>query len=94
MSGLVGAGAFAWLIVSTIFRVANRWRWLCASDRLEIVGVGGFWFVDLGAEGYVYGVGSVLSLAFWLWLGRVTDQLDMAAVERARAGRAMRKGAE
>ena len=30
-----------------------------------------FWAVHLGAEGYIYAVGSVFALVFWLWLATV-----------------------
>jgi hypothetical protein len=50
--------------------------------QLELVGLAGFWTVHLGAEGYVYGVGSLLGLSFWLWLGWLGDVVQAAAAKR------------
>jgi hypothetical protein len=74
MTGLVGAAAFFLLISKPTIGTLRNWRLLGERTQLEIAGVAGFWAVHLGAEGYVYGVGSLLGLTFWLWLGWLGDQ--------------------
>jgi O-antigen ligase len=85
MTGLLGASAFLLLVSSAALHTVKYWWWLEHRQRLEICGLAGFWFVDLAAEGYIYGVGSLLGLTFWLWLGRLLDQLEEAALTATRA---------
>jgi hypothetical protein len=82
MTGVVGASTFLLLITTAAYSTMRRWRLLAERQKLEIASFAGFWAVHLGAEGYIYGVGSLLGLTFWLWLGRLLDQLDEAAPMR------------
>jgi O-antigen ligase len=78
MTGFVGAAAWLAFAASTGHQLLRNWRRLGDRDRLATCGIGGFWLVHLGAEGYVYAVGSLIGVTFWLWLGCLNDQLCMA----------------
>lgn len=82
MTGCVGAAAWLIMLASFARSTVTRWRGLSNRDRLSICGMASFWLVHLGAEGYIYAVGSLIGVAFWLWLGCLNDQL---CVERRRA---------
>jgi O-Antigen ligase len=75
MTGCAGVAACLVFIVSFAWRVLRRWRLLRNRERLQICGLAAFWCVHLGAEGYVYAVGSLLGAAFWLWCGCLNDEL-------------------
>lgn len=75
MTGYIGAAAWLTLIASIIYQVFKRWRRLSDRVRLGICGFASFWLVHLGAEGYIYAVGSLVGVTFWLWLGCLNDQL-------------------
>jgi O-antigen ligase len=79
MTGVFGAWAFLMLVISAGLRTLKVWRRLEERQKSEIACFAGFWAVHLGAEGYIYGVGSLMGLTFWLWLGRLCDQLDAAS---------------
>lgn len=79
MTGVLGASAFGWLVASAVHGAIKLWRRIDERQKTEFACFAGFWLVHLGAEGYVYGVGSLLGLTFWLWMGRLRDQLDAAA---------------
>jgi len=82
MSGGVGAAAFASLVLSLAVGAWRAWPRFSPRERLEAGSLAGFWAVHLGAEGYVYAVGSLMGMTFWLWLGRLGDQVDVARGER------------
>jgi hypothetical protein len=85
MTGYLGAIACALLSASLAMRLAFCWRKLADVIRLEFCGLAGFWAVHLGAEGYIYAVGSILALTFWLWMGCLNDFLNEAEVARQRS---------
>jgi O-antigen ligase len=80
MTGLVGAAAFALIGVTLVQRLYKNWHRLDEHQRLQIAVLGAFWTVHLGAEGYVYAVGSPLALTFWLWTATVNDKLQQVTV--------------
>jgi len=80
MTGCLGAAAFLLLAFSSVRRMWTRWRGLSPRQQFEIGALAGFWSVHLGAEGYIYAVSSLMGLTFWLWLGRLGDQLDAVQV--------------
>jgi len=85
MTGLFGAAAFLSLAASLVFRVMRNWRKLSELQQVECCSVGAFWAVHLGAEGYVYAVGSLMGMVFWLWIGQLNDTLiagSNVAIER------------
>jgi hypothetical protein len=82
MTGLLGAAAFLVVTSKPAIGVVRTWRKLGETNQLEIVGAAGFWAVHLGAEGYVYGVGSLLGLTFWLWLSWLGDVTRPLAARR------------
>jgi hypothetical protein len=82
MTGVVGAAAFLQVVSKPAIGAVRHWRLLGEQIQLELVGLAGFWTVHLGAEGYIYGVGSLLGLAFWLWLGWLADVVQAAAATR------------
>jgi O-antigen ligase len=84
MTGLAGAAAFLLVISKPAIDTVRNWRALGERAQLEVAGLAGFWAVHLGAEGYVYGVGSLLGLTFWLWLGWLGDQIRIAPARGAR----------
>jgi O-antigen ligase len=87
MTGCCGAAAWLVFAASLGWRLFAKWAALAEEQRLAICAMAGFWAVHLGAEGYIYAVGSTMGLMFWLWLGRVHDELyeaRLAAVERAK----------
>lgn len=75
MTGCVGGVALAALLLATAWRVTTRWRAMAERQRVEICSIAAFWIVHLGAEGYIYAVGSLLGVTFWLWMGWLHDQL-------------------
>ncbi len=75
MTGCIGVAASVAFALSFIYRVLRSWHKIASSNRLCIGGLAAFWFVHLGAEGYVYAVGSLLSVTLWLWLGCLNDDL-------------------
>jgi O-antigen ligase len=75
MTGCVGAAAWLVLVASFAIQVVHRWRDLPSRDRLAACGMASFWLVHLGAEGYIYAVGSLVGVTFWLWLGCLNDSL-------------------
>lgn len=78
MTGLFGvAGCVCLPIVAGVRYLRNK-RGMPTRIRTEIASFAGFWFVHLGAEGYVYAVGSLMGLLFWLWVGRLFDLLDVS----------------
>jgi O-antigen ligase len=79
MTGCIGAGAGLLLAASLAFRTFSVWSMLAERQRLHICGFAGFWLVHLGAEGYIYGVSSMMGLTFWLWIGRLHDELQDVA---------------
>jgi O-antigen ligase len=81
MTGCIGAAAWLVLVASIAAQVVRRWRDLTGRDRLAVCGMASFWLVHLGAEGYIYAVGSLIGVTFWLWLGCLNDSL---CVERRR----------
>jgi O-antigen ligase len=76
MTGYIGTTAFALLCLQLAVRVRAHWPNLCEEKQTRICGLAGFWAMHLGAEGYIYGIGSLLGMAFWLWMGHVHDQLQ------------------
>lgn len=79
MTGLCGVAGCVCLPVLAGIRYLRNRRGLPPRTRVEIAAFAGFWFVHLGAEGYVYAVGSLMGLLFWLWVGRLFDLLDVGA---------------
>ena len=75
MTGILGASAFSLLVLSLAWKVYSKGKLIPDFKRLEICGLAGFWFVHLGAEGYIYAVGSPMALVFWLWLGCLGDEM-------------------
>jgi O-antigen ligase len=83
MTGCLGACAWLALAATLAYRVLRSWQRIGNRERLAICGMASFWAVHLGAEGYVYAVGSLMGAAFWLWLGSLNDLLcDSAAPSR------------
>lgn len=76
MTGIAGVSAFLFLVISLMSKTIAVWRYLSGQQQMEICGFACFWFVHLGAEGYIYAVGSLFCLAFWLWVGHLNDKLD------------------
>jgi len=85
MTGLFGMAAFLLLAASLVFRVVQNWRKLSELQRVELCSVGAFWVVHLGAEGYIYAVGSLMGTVFWLWLGQLNDTLTVRTVVAKRS---------
>jgi O-antigen ligase len=86
MTGCIGGGAFLLMAGSFAQRLVAARRRLTERQRLEACGLAGFWAVHLGAEGYIFAVGSLLALTFWLWLGCLNDDLCAASRPRLRPG--------
>lgn len=80
MTGLVGAGGCMLLALTVALRFWRHAKKFSYAARMEIASMAGFWFVHLGAEGYIFAVGSLMGMIFWLWLARVIDALDSAAL--------------
>jgi O-antigen ligase len=76
MTGLAGGTACVLFVAALGCRVGASRRRLTRRQLLEFCGLGAFWAVHLGAEGYIYAVSSLPGLTFWLWLGCLTDQLS------------------
>jgi hypothetical protein len=72
-------GAAAWLVFAAglVRRVRLSWTAMAENERLQTCAMAGFWAVHLGAEGYIYAVGSAMGITFWLWLGNLSDELDL-----------------
>jgi O-antigen ligase len=85
MTGLVGTAGFLLMVVPLARGVHRHWRLLDERFRLQAAALAAFWAVHLGAEGYVYAVGSVFALTFWLWIATVNDQLQQVAPRAAAA---------
>lgn len=84
MTGCVGAAAWLAFAVSVGTNVLRSWWRLSDRERLAICGMASFWTVHLGAEGYIYAVGSLVGVLFWLWLGCLNDRLCESARRPAR----------
>lgn len=82
MTGVVGAVGFGIVIASIAWRFALTTQRMPRHLVTEIACFGAYWFVHLGAEGYVYAVGSLMGMTFWLWIGRVYDMLEQATAPR------------
>jgi O-antigen ligase len=76
MTGLAGGAACSLFVAALVCRVGIWRRRLTQRQLLEFCGLGAFWAVHLGAEGYIYAVSSLPGLTFWLWLGCLNDQLS------------------
>lgn len=83
MTGMVGAGALLLLVLSLAWGMLRHWNETAEIQRVEICSMAGFWLVHLGAEGYIFAVGSLLNLTFWLWLGTLNDHFKLCS-RRAR----------
>jgi O-antigen ligase len=77
MTGMVGAGAMLLLVCSMAWGVFRHWHDTAEVHRVEICSMAGFWIVHLGAEGYIFAVGSLMNLMFWLWLGCLNDHFKL-----------------
>jgi O-antigen ligase len=89
MTGCCGAGAWLVFAAGLVYRLRLSWRGITEEKRLSICAMAGFWAVHLGAEGYIYAIGSAMGMMFWLWLGHISDDLyassRVSAAQRARA---------
>ena len=77
MTGIVGAGAMLLLACSMVWGLYRHWHSTAEVHRVEICSMAGFWLVHLGAEGYIFAVGSLMNLIFWLWLGCLNDHFKL-----------------
>lgn len=84
MTGCIGAAAFAALVMAMGGRVLARRREFGERQLIEIASIAGFWAVHLGAEGYIFAVGSLLGVVFWLWFGNLNDLLLRPTMWRVR----------
>ena len=75
MTGCCGVAAWIAFAAGLVNRLRVSWHGLTDEKRLSICAMAGFWAVHLGAEGYIYAVGSAMGMMFWLWLGHVSDDL-------------------
>jgi O-antigen ligase len=76
MTGCCGAAAWLVFAAGLARRLRRKWTALAEEQRFRICAMAGFWAVHLGAEGYIYAVGSTMGMTFWLWLGTVGDELS------------------
>ncbi|MDZ4657450.1 MAG: hypothetical protein SH868_07700 [Bythopirellula sp.] len=77
MTGMVGAGVMLLLVCSLAWGMFRHWHETTEIHRVEICSMAGFWLVHLGAEGYIFAIGSILNLMFWLWLGCLNDHFRL-----------------
>jgi O-antigen ligase len=73
MTGVLGSVSTLLLIFSAIIKFLGKWDTIPEDIRTEVFAVGAFWAVHAVAEGWIFAVGSILCLFFWLWIGQVVS---------------------